>query len=555
MTRETKSYELKIYDQSLMRFEAAYDAFGSLKLEITDIDSANAHLLPLNLIVDQDEKSLASWMEGRTIPKNRAFVEQILSTAGLTRNDILGILDVSKGLSINDSYWLDDGKSDVTFDEINLFDNRFDEVLGLVAYTGYTPSQKHKAGVSSEWTLGGQFPKAVRRINDRLLLFKTGTSGARNLGKEPYSEYFAAQVAKRMGIDHVSYDLEMWKGKLASVCGLMNDKEISFVPFFVAAGDASFPAALSILNELDPKMASKYRTMVVFDALICNRDRHGGNFGILRENRTGRLLGLAPVFDHNLSLFAQDDETDYADFLVRSNRYYLPATANIAFNDMAGIVMGAEQHELLRRMIGFEFQNHPTYPLPQDRLGALNHYITEKVRELLRIPIVDEHALCKAMEEKFNEIQATTKIPMLLDSVKMIHKKGLPLSEKAEAVKRGSKVFENTLNKIIPEEDRCWEGDMDAECITLVLNAWILAFRKLFEDIGLDRVIRRRLRKALVFKYDSLNQNVAYRTKCSIKGLLEIFQQPLFYEKPFFFSKNRQKKCPIRGALKGSLWL
>lgn len=44
---------------------------------------------------------------------------------------------------------------------------------------------------------------------------------------------------------------------------------------------------------------------------------------------------------------------------------------------------------------------------------------------------------------------------------------------------------------------------MEAESITLVLNAWILAFRKLFEDIGLDRVIRKRLRKALVFKYDS----------------------------------------------------
>ena len=31
---------------------------------------------------------------------------------------------------------------------------------------------------------------------------------------------------------------------------------------------------------------------------------------------------------------------------------------------------------------------------------------------------------------------------------------------------------------------------MDAESITMMLNAWILAFRKLFEDIGLDRVIR-----------------------------------------------------------------
>ena len=48
---------------------------------------------------------------------------------------------------------------------------------------------------------------------------------------------------------------------------------------------------------------------------------------------------------------------------------------------------------------------------------------------------------------------------------------------------------------------------MDAESITRMLNAWIFAFRKLFEDIGIDRVIHKRLRKALVFKYDSLNQN------------------------------------------------
>lgn len=87
----------------------------------------------------------------------------------------------------------------------------------------------------------------------------------------------------------------MWKGKLASVCGLMNDKEISFVPFFVAAGDASFPAALSILNELDPKMASKYRTMVVFDVLICNRDRHGRKFWYLTGKQNRTAVGISPV--------------------------------------------------------------------------------------------------------------------------------------------------------------------------------------------------------------------------------------------------------------------
>lgn len=422
MTRGTRTYTLKIYDKPLIDFDVKYDAFGGLNVHIKDIDQQNAHLLPLNIITQQSEKGLSSWLEGRTIPKNRAFVEEILRAAGLTGNDIIGILDISKGLSINDSYWIDDGKEQVSFDDINLYDNEFDEVLGLVAYTGYTPSQKHKAGLSTEWTLGGQFPKAIRRIDDELYLFKAGLSGARNLGKEPYSEYFAAQVAERMGLEHVPYDLQMWKGKLASVCKIMNSKSVSLVPFFIAGGDARFPAALSILNVVDTEMADKYRSMIVYDALICNRDRHGGNFSVLRDNETGRVLGMAPLYDHNLSLFAQDDETDYDHLLERSNLHFLPATANIPFNDMAGIVMGTQQHKQLRKMIGFQFENHPTFPVAQDRLDAFNRYIEQKTRELLEIPVIDEHELEKAMELKLQTVCSETKVPLLLDSIKPLAK-------------------------------------------------------------------------------------------------------------------------------------
>lgn len=39
------------------------------------------------------------------IPKNRAFVDEILKTVGLSHNDTKGIIDVCKGLSLNDSYW------------------------------------------------------------------------------------------------------------------------------------------------------------------------------------------------------------------------------------------------------------------------------------------------------------------------------------------------------------------------------------------------------------------------------------------------------------------
>lgn len=40
------------------------------------------------------------------IPKNRAFVDEILKTVGLSHNDTKGIIDVCKGLSLNDSYWV-----------------------------------------------------------------------------------------------------------------------------------------------------------------------------------------------------------------------------------------------------------------------------------------------------------------------------------------------------------------------------------------------------------------------------------------------------------------
>ena len=40
------------------------------------------------------------------IHKNRAFVDEILKTVGLSHNDTKRIIDVCKGLSLNDSYWV-----------------------------------------------------------------------------------------------------------------------------------------------------------------------------------------------------------------------------------------------------------------------------------------------------------------------------------------------------------------------------------------------------------------------------------------------------------------
>lgn len=178
---------------------------------------------------------------------------QDLAQAGLTPGDTMGIIDVCLGLSINDAYWVVPEGFAGTFAAYNLFDNELDEALALTAYTGYPSTQHRRAGLSTEWTTDGQYPKTWRRIDDALLLFKAGTEGYANSGMEPYSEFFAAQAAEAFGIPPVDYDLEKWLGKLASVCPLIHDKDTAFVPFWPATGQSRFPANLAAAARVSPE--------------------------------------------------------------------------------------------------------------------------------------------------------------------------------------------------------------------------------------------------------------------------------------------------------------
>lgn len=41
------------------------------------------------------------------------------------------------------------------------------------------------------------------------------------------------------------------------------------------------------------------------DTLCANPDRHTNNFGLLRDVKTGKLLGLAPNYDNNMALISR----------------------------------------------------------------------------------------------------------------------------------------------------------------------------------------------------------------------------------------------------------
>ena len=295
------NYILKHFDTPLIRFHASEDT-SDPEITILWINEANRGLLPMDL-GDPTEDHISKWLQRRTIPKNRAFVRTFLAKCGLSANRPMSIISVSKGLSLNDSYWVVGEDFEGSFDQYNLYDNRFSQILAYIAFTGYGSSIRSSLMSSPEFTTNGMLPKCWRRIAGKIVLYKGGTSGASNAGNEPYSEFYASQVAQAMGINAISYGLAKWKGILCSTCELFTSRETAYIPVGRVVTKGGMKAVAEYYHSLGPDFEKALRDMLVFDAVVCNTDRHFGNFGLLINSNTNQVSGPAPLFDHGNSLF------------------------------------------------------------------------------------------------------------------------------------------------------------------------------------------------------------------------------------------------------------
>jgi len=373
---------LKQYDTVLLSFEIIEDPLEGQKCRIHTINEAHSSLLPIGM--KKTDEGLMSWLRGRIIPRNREYVDALLAKSGLSHNDTKGILQVCRGLSLNDSYWVVEAGFTGKYADFNLYEHDFVKVLSLIAYTGYGTSRARGFSSSPEFTTAGMLRKGWRRLNGKVLLYKGGSGGAANTGNEPYSEFYAAQVAERMGIPHVPYGLSLWKKCLCSTCELFCDIDHSFVPICRFLENCTLRTVSEYLKSLGGSYGDSFADMLVFDALICNEDRHFGNFGLMVDNRTNRPYAFAPLFDHGLSLFnyAMPDDMKTLDEYAktRSSSYGVP------FENIVREFISPRQKEQLRRMIGFRFEKHPAYNLPAERLKAIEKTLHSRVQAFLSIP-------------------------------------------------------------------------------------------------------------------------------------------------------------------------
>mgnify|MGYP004519269717 FL=1 len=376
-------YYLKLFNKTLLRF----DMDKELNVSNIDILCDDIKLFPENL-KEVNSESVKHFILNKLIPKNRANLECFLSAVNIELDDFKAILDYSKGLSIIDAYWItrDDG---LRYEDFNLFDNDISKELSLSIFNG-TKTKINNTVLSPEFTTNGAIPKCWIKKDDGYYLYKssTGYLGFANTGNEPYSEYYACQLLKELGIPYINYDLEMYQNELVSVCKIFTSKDIAYVPIHLIANIDDIDKAYNWC--LEHNLEEAFGNMIIFDALIYNHDRHLGNFGIIKDNHTGDILGMAPIFDNGAGLLAYTSLSKFKDLATfedyyKNNNDFNRSNYWIDFRDLVKKYCTDKQLVKLKRLDNFKFTKHPRYNLLEGRLEYLNILIDYRIKELMSL--------------------------------------------------------------------------------------------------------------------------------------------------------------------------
>ena len=274
-----------------------------------------AHL-PYNIQrpVNSKEHELNYFLGSRVIPNSRENIHAILSSYQVGNAFELSMS--SYMASISDHYWVKPEGMDISWKDINFYENAFDEDKIFIKHTssfGKFKDQKRRPHLNPNTSNNGTMAQMWLRQKQGLYLYKLGR---KTFFQETLNEAVASDLLDLLQIPHVSYHIESFERQDVSVCQAFTNDDLEFVPAWQIFNHPKPNRAMTELDyyiqllgqlgldEQEARLANEQ--MILFDYVIANEDRHWGNFGIVRNSSTLQPVGLAPIFDNGNSLRYQD---------------------------------------------------------------------------------------------------------------------------------------------------------------------------------------------------------------------------------------------------------
>lgn len=249
---------------------------------------------------------IVRWLISRGVPSSRKNIKTVLVKLNLSNTDELA--KVSFYLSLSDQYWAAPTEQNLDWEKINFFTNKFSDDIGALlidrkprgnSINIHSPNNTSQGNLKKKWVIQ----------NGKRILVKGG-SGTEQL--EPFNEVLASEIYRRLGINHIDYELSIWNRKHYSKCQNFINKDTELVTIYELCADkaTAFDDYIS-LDDIKtrcelykiPFDLVELGKMFVVDFIIANVDRHTNNFGFIRNANTLEWLGFAPIFDSGTSMF------------------------------------------------------------------------------------------------------------------------------------------------------------------------------------------------------------------------------------------------------------
>lgn len=300
-------------------FDSALKTFSNIE-EIKNINYAPYPIYKTYLSNNNNDtlKSvLADWFLNRGIPSWRDKLDILLYRLNISAPSEL--LDKAFGLSLSDQYWIKPCDSNITYDEINFFNNDFDysEFLEASLSLNSGKIKNDNSLKAPNNTTDGMLKKAwIIEDGVRYLL----KSGYKNEVLQPFNEVLASNICDRLGFNHVLYTLDKYKDSVVSKCPcfINENTELITAHQLTYKEDVDYESYVRLLENLEIENARiKLENMYILDYLILNEDRHLNNFGVIRDVNTLKILDVAPIFDNGQSLNITD--YDSSSMIINGN--------------------------------------------------------------------------------------------------------------------------------------------------------------------------------------------------------------------------------------------